>query len=67
MGWGARTQEGRFHTRRSTPVRLLGKLHNLFRPGGRGTIAGCTYTIDRTGAIRRARRALTITKERAAA
>lgn len=64
MGWGARTQEGCFHTRRSTPVRLLGKLHNSFRPGGRGKIAGRSYVVDRNGSIRRA---LAITKGRAAA
>jgi hypothetical protein len=63
MGWGARTQEGRFHTRRSTPVRLMGKLHGTFRPGGRGKIGGRAYLVDRNGSIRRA---LTITKGRAA-
>ncbi len=63
MGWGARTHEGEYHGRRSTPVRLVGKLHNAFLPGGRGKIAGRSYVVDRNGSIRRA---LVIIKGRAA-
>lgn len=64
MGWGARTHEGTKHTRPRTPVRLTAKLHNGFKPGGRGVIAGCRYRVADDGSIRRA---ITITKGRAAA
>ena len=66
MGWGARTHEGRFHSRRSTPVRLMGKLHHAFKPGGRGRIGVTNYVVALSGAIRRVRPAVTITKRRAA-